>query len=361
MNAARTRGARIGIDATYDRATSEADVYDPAVLEKQPQPERYPTGSSMTHGGVYGQAEAELVHGLRAHAGVRQALFHLDIPKRSVDEDSSSPAFTNTMVDVVFNAGVRWEFAPGVAWIANAGRGVRSPNVQDFAALGPRAGNRFQIPNPDVGPEHTLSIDTGLKTLIDRISAEVAIFYLAYDDAIALAPAARDGSPTTPDGEQYEWSENASRVEYYGVEGEFDVPLARYAGISGRLLAMIGTQYNEQRTGLPAKTPADRAPPPQASVRVWAQPVPRLRIEATANGRLAQDRLNDPTNVEDNRIPENGTPGYVTLHLRGAFRVGNKITARLALDNLTDELVLEHGSGFYRPGFSATSSLDVSF
>ncbi|WP_187346081.1 TonB-dependent receptor [Sorangium cellulosum] len=64
--------------------------------------------------------------------------------------------------------------------------------------------------------------------------------------------------------------------------------------------------------------------------------------------------------MEDNRIPENGTPGYVTLHLRGAFRVGNKITARLALDNLTDELVLEHGSGFYRPGFSATSSLDVS-
>jgi len=94
---------------------------------------------------------------------------------------------------------------------------------------------------------------------------------------------------------------------------------------------------------------------------VWFLPMDRLQVEFISQGRLAQRRLNDPTNLDDNRIPEGGTPGYVTYHARAAWRASDQMTARLSLDNLTDALVLEHGSGFYLQGRSATGSIDVAY
>jgi hypothetical protein len=49
---------------------------------------------------------------------------------------------------------------------------------------------------------------------------------------------------------------------------------------------------------------------------------------------------------------------HSTYHLRGRL-VRDIFTVRLALDNITDELILEHGSGFYRAGFGAMASLEV--
>ena len=139
------------------------------------------------------------------------------------------------------------------------------------------------------------------------------------------------------------------------------IPLASFVGVEAHLLAMMGTQSNESTTGLPPVTPADRAPPLTATLSVWVDPMPELRIEAIGYGRLAQQRLNDPTNLEDNRIPEGGTPGFVTFRLQGTWRIRPNLTARLAIDNLTDALVLEHGSGFYRPGVNAATSVDITF
>ena len=71
-------------------------------------------------------------------------------------------------------------------------------------------------------------------------------------------------------------------------------------------------------------------------------------------GRAPQDRLNDPINLDDGRIPEGGTPGYATLNVRGRVRASRQLQVFIAGNNLTNELVLEHGSGFYRAGTSAT-------
>ena len=44
----------------------------------------------------------------------------------------------------------------------------------------------------------------------------------------------------------------------------------------------------------------------------------------------------------------------MTFHSRVRYQATPATLVYLALDNLTNRLVLEHGSGFYRPGFSAT-------
>jgi outer membrane receptor protein involved in Fe transport len=79
--------------------------------------------------------------------------------------------------------------------------------------------------------------------------------------------------------------------------------------------------------------------------------------------RAKQDRLNDPVNLDDNRIPKGGTPGYVTLHARGTYQLHPTLEIFARVDNLTDARVLDHGSGFYGPGFSASVgvSLDTEY
>lgn len=108
------------------------------------------------------------------------------------------------------------------------------------------------------------------------------------------------------------------------------------------------------------ETPADRVPPAQAELGLRWQPLQKLGVSRASRGRLKQDRLNDPVNLEDNRIPEGGTPGYVTHHLLVGDAAFQHAMVRLVLDHLTDQLVLEHGSGLYRPGFCATASLDLA-
>jgi outer membrane receptor protein involved in Fe transport len=123
-------------------------------------------------------------------------------------------------------------------------------------------------------------------------------------------------------------------------------------------LAVLGTQTNPEGLELPTETPADRVPPPQGTLGLWVDALDDLHAEAFASGALRQDRLNDPTNLDDNRIPEGGTPGYVTVHARLAWRASRELTMRLALDNVTNQLVLEHGSGYFSPGLNAMLGAD---
>lgn len=357
----RAWGLRLGADASHDLVSARAESLDLATLAVTPQPERFPDGSSQTQAGAFAMAELEPVRGLHLYAGARGALFHLGIRERAVADPTGSPAFTRTVVDVALNAGARLDLAPGASFVLNAGRGVRAPNVQDFSGLGARAKGRFQLPNPDIRPEHTLSLDAGFRAAVGKVRAETYVFYLRYLDAIALAPTTLNGAATNAAGERYERSENAALVEYFGVESALHLPFASFIGLDAQALAMIGTQHNDPGLGLPEVTPADRTPPATATLTLWVTPIETLRLEATAYGRLAQRRLNDPTNLEDNRIPEGGTPGFVSFRVQGAWRARPDLTARLAIDNLTDAQILEHGSGFYRPGLNGSASLEAAF
>jgi len=336
--------------------SSSAEALDLTTLERSSEPARYPSGSSLSEAGIFAHVRAQLLPSLHLFTGLRGSAFHLDIRERT--GEVPSPAMSETLFDFVGSTGVHWEFSSGVAWAANAARGVRAPNIEDFAGLGQRAGGRFQIPNPSLGPEHTYTLDTGIK--VERRSTHLQgfLFYSQHRDAITLAPVLVNGEAVDASGDRFYHSANASSVQLYGFESAVDTALVPQVRLRGRGLVMQGVQHNPPSTELPERTPADRVPPFQGELGLSYSPIAGLELEALASGRLAQRRLNDPVNLDDNRIPSGGTPGYVTYHLRGRL-VRDIFTLRLALDNITDELVLEHGSGFYRAGFGAMASLEV--
>jgi outer membrane receptor protein involved in Fe transport len=345
-----------GVDARHDIVQSSAESLDLATLVRAAESPRYPE-SSLSEAGLFAHSRLRAAPRFHLFSGVRAAAFHVDVRERN--GEAPSPAVRDTLIDFAGSIGTHWEFADGVAWAANAARGVRSPNVEDFAGLGQRAGGRFQVPNPDLSAEHSYTLDTGLKLWRARDLLQSFIFYSRYEDAITLAPTLVDGQEQTEEGDRFYQSANAASVELYGFEGVLDLGLTPELRVRMRTLVMQGIQRNGPETDLPSVTPADRVPPAQAEVSLTYSPIPTLELEALAAGRAPQRRLNDPVNLDDNRIPEGGTPGYVTYHARAKVTAG-ALTLRLALDNITDERVLEHGSGFYRAGLAATASVSVN-
>src|SRR5690606_2173132 len=150
-------------------------------------------------------------------------------------------------------------------------------------------------------------------------------FASRYADAIILAPTTLDGAQYTPEGDRYYHSENAARIDYIGLDLSFRVLVGRGLALFGRYLAMLGTETNPADSGLPPETPADRVPPNQGELGFDVPWGTKFDFRVWGRFRADQQRLSDPINLEDNRIPVAGTPGYLTLHLRGTYRLTRAI------------------------------------
>lgn len=334
-----------------DIITSTADSYDHTADQTTKELSRYSSGSTSNEGGLFAKGEYRSKR-LSFSAGVRAMGFWLDIQDRA-----DSPAFERTLLDYSAELGVRVLIFSPLAFVVNAGRGVRMPNVADFSALGPRAQGRYQVPNAHIGAEHSWTVDGGLKMRSKGWILDTFVFATRYDDAITLLPTRVAGQEFTAEGERYYHSENAARVDYIGLDVSGAVPLGRAARLWGRWLALLGQQTNPPDSTAPRRTAADRVPPAQGELGVEVELWGRWTFKTWSRFRLKQDRLNDPTNLDDNRIPEGWTPGYITLHAQAEFAMRPGLEALLSLDNLTNALVLDHGSGFFGPGFAATLGL----
>lgn len=324
---------------------------------RSPASPRFPNGSSATEAGVYAIPSLDLAKSITLSVSGRASLFHVAIAAR--EGESSAPESSVTLADWSSQASVEWRSAPGLTIGASWGRALRPPNVQDLATQGTRARGRYQVPNDALTAEHAQSADFGFTFARPNAFLHATVFYQHNEDAIVLAPTTVNGETMTADGDAYYTSTNASSVETYGVEANGRLRLHALFSPFARWLAMKGQQTNPASTGLPRSTPADRIPPIQGELGFRAQLTETLGVELMTAFRLKQDRLNDPTNLDDNRIPEGGTPGYAAYYARFDWEAARFLRARLNFDNITDELILEHGSGFYRPGFAVTALVEL--
>jgi hemoglobin/transferrin/lactoferrin receptor protein len=347
LSADKRRGAIVGIEAIRDAIKSRARSVDLSNGALSDTSSRYPDGSTMTQGGLFAQLESQIVPTLKGHVGVRGAFFGLDIPARGTAE-----SIRRTLFDAAASVGLHFQPTPILAFTMNGGRGVRSPNIEDYAGAGTRAGGRFQIPNANLTPEHTHSADLGVKVHHGLVRAEAFVFALRFDDAIGVTATTVNGADRSPDGAKYVTSANVARLDFYGVESDVRVGPEKKGGGYARFLLV---KYNEKSK--PGVSASERvATPPSLVLGAWIHPLPKLRLEAFAHGRGA---MKNSARVDDSRIPASGTDAFVTLHARAAYAVTPDVTARLGIDNLTNVRALEYGSGFHLPGISVMAGLEA--
>ena len=323
---------------------------------------RFADESTFNSFGVYVQDEIRLHHRLTAILGGRFSHFDVDIPKADRGEGAEAHLSTS---DFTGGLGLVYHLTPTVNLVTNFGRGFRVPNVFDLSTLGPRPGNRFNIPNPDLKPEEVFTVDAGVKVKLPRFAGEVFGFYSDFRDKIEdnlTGECFRDGVGIVPPAQCQPTdrlvvqSQNLNTVTLFGFEG------------GGRLqmldsLEAYGTlNYTWAEEGFRdgSSLPADRIPPLNGQVGLLYRPMPRLWVEPFIRFATRQDRLSDRDRT-DPRINPGGTPGWATAHLRLGWEINEHFRARLAVENIFDQPYRDHGSGINAPGINAIVSLEARF
>ena len=323
---------------------------------------RFADGSSVNSFGLYVQDEIRLHPRLTAILGLRFSYFDVDIPQADRGEGAEAHLSPS---DLTGSVGLVYHLTPAVNLVTNFGRGFRVPNVFDLSTLGPRAGNRFSIPNPNLTPEEVFTVDAGVKVKLARFAGEIFGFYSDYRNKIEdnlTGECFRDGvgivSPAQcqPTDRLVVQSQNLNTVTLYGVE------------VGGRLqmldnLDAYGTltyTWAEEEFRDNTIVPADRIPPLNGQLGLFYRPIPRLWVEPFVRFAGRQDRLSDRDRV-DPRINPDGTAGWMTANIRLGWDISENFRGRLAVENIFDQPYREHGSGINAPGINAIISLEARF
>jgi outer membrane receptor protein involved in Fe transport len=249
-------------------------------------------------------------------------------------------------------------------------QGFRAPNLQETTALGD-TGNFFEVPNGSLGPERSDELEVGGRVQLGPVWMGASAFYARVHDVIARREATFEGE-TTVNGAPVRQRYNADRASYLGAEAELQVQPLPWLGLRANLTWIEGDVESDGET-----EPARRVPPLHglAALR-FSQTNPRAFAEVRIEAAADQDRLNSG-DLTDLRIcgssqfpgvllselgrPCGGTPGWVTLGLRGGVTVSEHLSVTLDVDNLFDERYRHHGSGIDEPGYNAALTAEVGW
>jgi outer membrane receptor protein involved in Fe transport len=342
-----------GADGYFDSLASEAEretISTGQVMTSERG--KYLGGSTYLTAAAWTFGELRISDELSAVAGLRAQLVRAGV---AADPDSGRAAFDQSSLVPVASAGVRLGLTPWLHVVGNVDQGFRAPNLDDLTAQSDE-GPGFQLANPDLEPEESITFEAGLQVDHARLVGSVYGYQTFIDGFIA-----RDAAVCPPEladacgmADHVFVLVNADRARVEGVEAAALVRLP--AGVSVFATATLTRATREDEAG--PDTPESKIPPFSGRTGVRFDLGGRWFIETLADWAVRQARLS-PADIADDRIPPGGTPGYGVVHVRAGGRLG-RFRGTVRVENVTNSGYRVHGSGIDGPGFGAMLSLSAS-
>jgi outer membrane receptor protein involved in Fe transport len=300
---------------------------------------RFPDGATMTRAGVFLEADAPVVDGVRLSAGARwsgtraEAEVGTELGGRVENTTSALTAQGGTVVRV----------ATPIDLVARIAQGFRAPNLYDLTNLGAVPGG-VVVPNPDVRAERSLTYEAGVRAHTTATAGELVAYRTLIHDFIDRVPAAFNGD-TLLDGQRVYQGQNVGEARLWGLEAEVG---HRIGPIQARGTVLY--TYGDQRLGDGTVEPMSKIPPLSGIAEVrWTATDGRLWTAYRLSWATRQDRLSS-RDLTDTRIEPGGTPGYTAHAVVAGASLPGGITLSAGLENLTDALYRTHASGVDSPG-----------
>lgn len=232
----------------------------------------------------------------------------------------------------------------------------RAPNLDDLSGNLIAKSGTTSLGSADVDSEKYLTYEVGTRYLSDTWSVNLAVFYTDVDDLIVGVPTTSGGSTTvaTNDGDGY----------VYGIELEGAWRFHPQWTLSGFVAWQDGRTETSAFIGGPdVDRPNSRNLPLTGSLALrWTAPSEKYWIEGRVLAANQQDHIAAADQASDNqRIPTNGTPGYIVTSLYGGWHATDWLDVNAGIENVTDEDYRNHGSGQNEPGTNAIVSLKMSW
>lgn len=273
------------------------------------------------------------------------------------DIAGSNGAFTAT-------ANALYKASKSVNVVAGVTSGFRAPNIEDLATLDSR-GLGYEIPNPEVEPEHITTYEAGVKIERPRLSANLMYQYSVVTDVMKRAVSGTyngltffdaNGNGTKDAGEQ-------------NIVQKINVGESRFSGpeLDVRYSPLSSVQLTANYQFVIGRDPVNdsylyRIPPAFGTATArWSPDVARRPwMQLVYNYAAAQHRLG-PDDIADVRIGADGTAGINVLSIRSGMEVVPHVSLHLALENATDRFYIYNGSGIARPGREVVGGLQYQF
>jgi len=237
-------------------------------------------------------------------------------------------------------------------------QGFRAPNLSDLTRFDTARSNEIETPVTGLKPEQFTSYEIGAKYDDGKWTGQMALFHTSIDDMIIRTPTGR-----VIDGENEITKRNSGDGYVNGVELQLRYSLTDEWQLFGNLTWLQGEvdTFPESST-VSAREPLDRQMPTQLYLGGrWQRSDASAWFEAALSVAGMQDRLSTRDRADTDRIPPNGTPGYMLFTVRGGWRFRNNWRLSIAAENLVDANYRIHGSGLNEPGRNVIISAIYSY
>ncbi|MEE2876698.1 MAG: TonB-dependent receptor [Candidatus Neomarinimicrobiota bacterium] len=336
-----------------DRVSSERHFLNPKSGEKDHDPRgRYPDDASYRSVGLYLQDEMRVTDRLLMKMGFRYSSYSTEFDLTTADGIVSP--FSQTFASGTSAVGTVFKLSRFIFLNLNVAQAFRAPNLSDMAKLGQSKGDVYEVPNNDLKPEQLLNTDLGLKISSPTLRLNATVYRSAITDILTSDDATYTGTDAVViDGEVFKvkTKRNLGKAVIQGVEFSVD-----YSPVGALIFRANLTSTRGQNTTL--DEPVGGIPPLFGLTGIrWS--LGRIFLDGFARFAARQERLSSD-DLDDPRIPDNGTPGWFTLNARGGITLGRNFILQISLENLLDRNYREHGSGMNGPGRNFILSLQVT-
>ncbi len=231
--------------------------------------------------------------------------------------------------------------------VAGVSQGFRAPNVDDIGVFG-KTGTRFDTPSPELQPEKSMNIETGLKFQDVSTNASLFLYSSTYTDLIVPKPATYNGSDSL-DGSPVFKRQNVGKARIQGVNFSGAFKFTASLTLRTELSWTEGNNISDNE-------PLSRIPPLRGLLGI-AYHRELYWVEFNNLFAREQTRLSSNDIQDKNRIGPNGTAGYWVVNLRSGYTFSEQLTTVVALENVLDQHYKIHASGMYSPGRNLIVSL----
>jgi outer membrane cobalamin receptor len=299
----------------------------------------YPNGSTMSSFALFTVHSFDLPK-WNITTGARLNSFIINVQDEELGSVKLTPAA------VVGNMSILRKLNPESNLFVSFNTGFRAPNIDDLGTLG-IVDFRYEIPNYDLKPESSFQYQAGYKFSGKKLRGDLFFYRNELYNLITRVKLEDE----TIEGYPVYQKENSERAYIQGIETAWDFKLNRSFTLNGTLTYTYGQNISKDE-------PVRRIPPLFGRIAVeyrykniW------LNIEWLVAGK--QDRLAQG-DIDDNRIPEGGTPGWNIINLNSGYR-WKFLAIDLIFKNLFNIDYRYHGSGINSYGRSLFLTMTVNF
>ncbi len=357
-----------GLEAIRNDIGSAAVSTNITTGERAPTSTRYPDGSTWQSYAAYASLRYYATEALTLNAGVRYNAFQVEAP---FDTTFFPFPFTEAEIsDDAITANLGLVYHPNERWIAyaNLSTGFRAPNIDDIGKLFDSEPGAVIVPNPNLRSEYAYNGEVGFAVTAGRWAKfDLSAFYTVLDDALARRPFRFNGQ----DSIVYDGTlsrvlalQNVSQARVWGVQASVETDLGGGLGLSSFFNYQWGEEQDEE-TG--ENIPLRHAAPPFGSTHLtYVRRGLKLDLYAEYNGALEFADLapSEREKTDIYALDENGNPyapAWWTLNVKGAYRLGDRLSLTAGVENLLDKRYRPYSSGIAAPGRNVIVALRITW